>query len=86
MSKLTQRQKVLQLLKERPNEFTPAWQFVGEKYTKRYGWIFMSYKAPARLSQLYKEGLVERKKVKGKTGSKYFAYKLVKRESEYRFK
>jgi hypothetical protein len=74
---MTQKQMALELLKENADRYMPAWEFVGEKHIPGYGWVLMSYKTPARLSDLYKDGLVERKLVKGRSGSSYYAYKLI---------
>ena len=78
MSKTTQREAVLQLLKERGNKYTPVYWFIGEKYSGKYGWVFLSHRAPARLTELYQDGLLERKQVKGKTGAYYYSYKIRK--------
>lgn len=75
MSRLTQRQKVLQLLKERPDTFIPVWWFIGERHSKELGWVFLSHRAPARLTELFQDGKIQRKRVKGKTGAYYYQYK-----------
>ena len=61
MKRSTQRSIVLQLLREEPDKFIPVWWFMGEKHSKALGWVLLSHKAPTRLSELYQEGLVERK-------------------------
>lgn len=80
MQRLTQKQMALELLKLNIDRFMPAWEFVGEKHLPGIGWVLMSYKTPARLSDLHKEGLVERKLVSGRSGSQYYAYKLINPE------
>jgi len=76
MSKLTQRKMVLQLLSETPGEFIPVWWFVGERYSSFWQkWLLLSHRAPARLTELYQDGLIDRKYVKGKTGAYYYSYK-----------
>jgi len=80
MQKLTQKEMALELLKMNADRFMPAWEFVGEKHIPKAGWVLMSYKTPARLSDLYNDGLVERKLVRGRSGSQYYAYKLVNPE------
>lgn len=70
------------LIKERKTqEYIPTWRFVGEleyhtKQGLRYG--FMSYKCPTRLTDIYQDnpGFLERKLVEGRSGSKYFAYRI----------
>ena len=74
--KTSQRIMALEYLKLYPDRFIPAWEFVGEKFIPSLGWVLMSYKVPARLSDLYKQNKVDRKLVKGKSGTSYYAYKL----------
>jgi hypothetical protein len=74
--KQTQKMLALEYLRLYPDRYIPAWEFVGEKYLPS-GYVLMSYKVPARLSDLYNEGLVDRKLVKGKSGSYYYSYKIL---------
>jgi hypothetical protein len=74
--KTSQRTLALEYLKLRSGRFIPAWEFVGEKFIPSLGWVLMSYKVPARLSDLYNQGLVDRELVKGRLGTSYYAYKL----------
>jgi hypothetical protein len=74
---MTQKEMALELLKQNQHRFMPAWEFVGEKHVPGVGWVLLSYKTPARLSDLYNDGLVERKLVRGKSGTSYYAYKLI---------
>lgn len=76
MSRITQRDMVLQLLTENPGVWLPVFWFIGERQTKEMGWVFLSHRAPARLTELFQEGLIERKDVKGKTGAHYYSYRI----------
>jgi len=80
MKKLSQKNLAIALLKQNIGEFMPAWEFVGEKYLHDYGWVLMSYKTPARLSDIHNEGVegytVERQLVKDRSGATYYEYKL----------
>lgn len=74
---LLQREKVFVYLWANRNRFTPAWEFVGYKYVNEL--MFMSYKCPTRLSELYKELYpnIERLKVITEDKISYYAYKYV---------
>lgn len=64
---------------KRKEDYIPIWQLIGEVYVPEIGvWCFVSYEVSARMSELYKvnPSLFERKQVVGKTGAKYFAYRL----------
>ena len=80
MNRITQRALVLQLLKERSPKFIPVWWFIGERLSSKLGWVFLSHRAPARLTELYQDGLLGRKRVKGKTGAYYFSYRYTLKE------
>ena len=82
--KLTQKKAVfyvlLQAHREDPEQYVPAWKFVGELYLKEIDeWFFMSYKCPANGVQIYFDnpGLIERRETVGKTGAKYYEYRIV---------
>lgn len=62
-------------------EWIPAWEFIGEIYLPEFNkWEFMSYKTPARLSDLYLDNdLFERRKIKGKSGKEYYSYRIKER-------
>lgn len=65
--------------KATPERYIPTWEFGGEMFIKETGkWVLMSYKCPARLSDLFLENpnLLERKELEGKSGAKYFGYRL----------
>ena len=75
--------------KENPEVFIPAWRFIGELYIpelKRT--FFMSYKCPANGVNLFFEnpGLVERRLTTGKSGAKYFEYRIAPNPSKEKIK
>ena len=81
--KITQKKAVFYVLwqahKKNPDEYVPAWKFVGELYIKELDeWFFMSYKCPANGVQIYFDnpGLIERRETVGKTGAKYYEYRI----------
>lgn len=81
--KLTQKQiafcKLYMDRHEDKNRFVPAWEFVGEIMIKPLNrWVLMSYKCLTRLTDIFKENpaLLDRTLVDGKSGSKYFAYRI----------
>lgn len=83
MKKVTQHQAIFyQLYKSRikdPEVYIPIWLLIGEIYVEELGiWGFVSYEVSARMSELYKDNprLFERKMVTGKTGAKYYAYRI----------
>ena len=72
--KPTQKMLAYKLLKQNRDKWLPAWFFVGEKWIDGR-WYLLSYKVPTRLSELWQEGLVERRKRTGKSGSRYYEYR-----------
>lgn len=83
MKRMTQKKAVFYVLwqshKQKPEEYVPAWRFVGELHIKEINeWFFMSYKCPANGVAIYFEnpGLIERRMTTGKTGAKYYEYRL----------
>lgn len=81
--KITQREAIFyQLYKNRrqtPDHYIPVWQMIGEVYceeTKKWG--FVSYEVSARCSEMTKTNpqLIERKKLVGRTGAKYYGYRF----------
>lgn len=81
--KITQKKAVFYVLwkahKETPEKFIPAWHFVGELFLKEVNqWFMMSYKCPANGVEIYFDnpGLIERRLTTGKTGAKYFEYRM----------
>lgn len=82
-NKVTQKEMVFyKLWSERkidPKRFVSAWEFVGEMFIKELNqWVLMSYKVPANGVAIYFENpnLIERQRVTGKSGSKYYAYRF----------
>lgn len=80
---MTQKKAVFYILwkqyKENPEVFVPAWKFVGELFIKEIGkWFFMSYKCPANGIDIYFDnpGLIERRTTTGKSGAKYYEYRI----------
>lgn len=80
---MTQKKAVFYMLwkayREDPQQYVPAWKFVGELYVDELGeWFFMSYKTPANGVAIYheNEGLIERRETTGRSGSKYFEYRF----------
>lgn len=81
--KITQKKAVFYVLwkayREDPKQFIPAWKFVGElEISELDVWFFMSYKCPANGVDIYFENpeLIERRQTKGKTGAKYYEYRI----------
>ena len=75
--KITQKKAVFYILykafKKNPNEYIPAWKFVGELFIEELNkWFFMSYKCPANGINIYFENpdLIERQQTIGKSGAK----------------
>ncbi len=65
--------------KKEPERYVPAWEFVGEIFVPELNrWFLMSYKTPANGAAIFfkNPGLIERQNVRGKSGSKYFAYRI----------
>lgn len=82
-SRMTQKKAVFYILfkayRENPEQYVQAWKFVGELYVEELGsHFFMSYKCPANGVNLYFEnpGLIERRMTTGKSGAKYYEYRL----------
>jgi hypothetical protein len=81
--KVTQHQAIFYQLYEarkiNPEGYVPIWKLIGEVYVPAVGvWAYVSYEVSARMSELWSKNpnLFERKQVEGKSGSKYFAYRL----------
>jgi len=81
MNRITQRKLVLAYLEENSDRFVPVYEVIGEKHLQKYGWQLFSHRAPARLTELFQDGLIERKYVKGKTGAYYYSYRFKEPES-----
>jgi len=81
--KITMHQAIFyQLWKQRGKDaqvYIPIWQLIGEVFVEELGqWAFVSYEVSPRTSELWQENptLFERKYVTGKSGSKYYAYRI----------
>jgi len=81
--KVTQHQAIFYQLyhlhKTNPEEYMPIWKLIGEVFVKDFGvWAFVSYEVSARMSELYSRNptLFESKHVYGKSGAKYYAYRI----------
>lgn len=67
------------------DRFIPVHEFMGEHYISELGhlpdngaWGWVSYECSARLSEMYRDNpnLLERDLIFGKSGAKYFGYRL----------
>ena len=77
--KKTQTQKVLEVLQYNIRKWLPAWYFVGYRQGIN-GRVFLSYKAPARLSEIYRDfdtKIVRKTEIT--EGARYYSYKLTKK-------
>lgn len=73
---MTQKQRVIAVLNNNIGKWLPAWYFVGVKRISK-GVVYLSYKAPTRLSDVYKEfDLIMERKKEFTQGSSFFSYKL----------
>lgn len=71
--------KLYQEFKEDPTKYVSAWEFGGDIFLKEIGkWELMTYKTPARLSDLFKENpkLLDRHWTTGKSGKGYYVYRI----------
>lgn len=76
MIKLTQKEICKRILESEPTDrYIPAYEFVGEKKIDNE-YYFLSYKAPARLSDLKNDGVVEWIWVTGRSGKNYQAFRI----------
>lgn len=72
-----------------PERYVQTWEFGGEIQIKPMNkWALMTYKCPARLSEIYLQnpGLLDRKKFTGKSGSTYFGYRIAPSPSATKIK
>lgn len=77
--KLTQKRAVFYLLLKAEGAWIPAWKFVGEIDIPELGTtFFMSYKCPANGVDVFHKnpGLIERERVTGKSGARYYQYRI----------
>ena len=76
--KLTQKEICKKILESEPTDrYIPSHEFVGNKYIDGVAY-YLSFKSPARLSDLKKTGEVEWIWVKGITGANYQAFRIKK--------
>ena len=71
--------KLYTAYKENPERWVAAWEFVGEICVKELNqWHLMSYKVPANGAQVFFKNplLVERQRIQGKSGARYYAYRI----------
>ena len=83
LTKLTQARAVFYLLwktyQKNPKEFMPTWRALGELEVPELGEVFfMSYKTPANGFNIFFQNpdLIEREWTEGRSGAKYFTYRL----------
>jgi len=84
MNRITQEQAAFYILykeakKDREKYHSPSIVDIGDVLiTELDQWAFTSWKAPARLSDIWNDnpGLLERIEVKSMTGSKYYKYRI----------
>lgn len=71
--------KLYKTFKEDPTRWVKAWEFVGEIFIAELNrWELMSYKTPANGAAIFFKNpkLVERQKVTGKSGARYYEYRF----------
>lgn len=90
---MTQKKAVFYVLfkgyKENPEQYIPVWKFVGELHlTELNEYFFMSYKCPANGVAIFFENpdLLERRITTGKSGAKYYEYRIAPNPSMDRIK
>lgn len=82
MKKPTQKQIIFYHLfinKRTNNDYMPVYSFMGEVYMEPLNtWGFISHKVGARVWDVYDENrrLIERIKITGKSGARYYAYRI----------
>jgi hypothetical protein len=82
-TKITQKRAVFYILwkayQENPEQWVQAWKFVGELYIPELNEaFFMSYKCPTNGLEIYFDNpnLIERRYFTGKSGAKYYEYRI----------
>jgi len=71
--------KLYKAYKEDQSKWVAVWEFVGEIYIEELNkWAFMSYKTPANGLTIFFDNpdLLERRKVTGKSGARYYEYRI----------
>lgn len=81
--RVTQKEGVFYLLykrfKEKNDAYLPVFELMGETYVAEANkWAYVSYECSARASEIMTEnpGLLQRQKMRGKSGAKYYGYRL----------
>lgn len=92
-NKITQKKAVFYILwkayKENPEQYIPAWKFVGELFIEELKEaFFMSYKCPTNGLDIYFDnpGLLDRRYFTGKSGAKYYEYRIAPLPSKEKIK
>lgn len=82
-SRLSQKETIFYVLykkfKEGKGDYVPVFHVMGETYCEELKkWGFVSYECSARLSEMFKEnpGLIQRHTIAGKSGARYFGYRI----------
>ena len=85
-NKISQEKCCFLIMYQAAQHYIPTYKFVGEIVVLETSKmpqmnVFLSYKAPVRLSDLYYElDQVERRQVIGKSGARYYEYRLMHRD------
>ena len=81
--KVTQKEAIFYALykhlREKPGEYIPVFNFMGEIYVKEVAlWGFVSHECSARCSEMKKENpdLIQSTVIIAKSGARYFGYRL----------
>ena len=72
-------QRVLAETDEEKYKYIQIWKLIGEVFCPEvHLWGFVSYEVSARASEMFKynTGLLERKYMRGKTGARYYGYRI----------
>lgn len=82
-NKINQKMMVFYILwkayRENPEQYVPVWRFLGEIFIEELKQnVFASYKCPANGVDLFFENpdLIERRNTTGKSGAKYYEYRI----------
>jgi hypothetical protein len=70
-----------QVAKEKGEQprYVPVFELMGEVYCREVGkWGYVSYECSARASEMIKANpeLIQRRKIEGKSGAKYYGYRI----------
>ena len=72
-----------------PSNYIPIWKFVGELFIEEFNtWYLMSYKCPTNGQMVFTKNpdLIERRKVRGKSGARYYEYRIAPNPSVEKIK